>query len=84
MLGTVWGIYHALLNLSETNSLQLSQITGPVGEALIMTAFGLAVAIPAVLGFNAFNRTNRIILENLEGFAYDVHAYLTSLQPGRK
>lgn len=83
LFGTVWGIYHALIALSESNNLQLTQITGPVGEALVMTALGLAVAIPAVLAFNAFNRSNRLVLEELEGFAYDVHAYVTSLQQGR-
>lgn len=82
LLGTVWGIFHALINLSDTTQLQLSQITGPVGEALVMTAFGLAVAIPAALAFNAFNRTNRLIFDELEGFAYDVHAYISSLTPG--
>lgn len=80
LFGTVWGIYHALIALTDTSNLQLSQITGPVGEALVMTALGLAVAIPAVLAFNAFNRSNRLVLEEMEGFAYDVHAYVTSLQ----
>lgn len=80
LFGTVWGIYHALIAISDSGNLQLSQITGPVGEALVMTALGLAVAIPAVLAFNAFNRSNRLVLEEMEGFAYDVHAYVTSLQ----
>ncbi|UCG19511.1 MAG: MotA/TolQ/ExbB proton channel family protein, partial [Thiotrichales bacterium] len=56
LFGTVWGIYHALMTISGTQQVALDQISGPVGEALIMTALGLFVAIPAVLAYNAFNR----------------------------
>ena len=77
LLGTVWGIYHALSSISASGLVQIDQLAGPVGEALIMTAFGLMVAIPAVLAFNAFNRINRITLAELDGFAHDLHAHLT-------
>lgn len=77
LLGTVWGIYHALSNVSGGGSVQIDKVAGPVGEALIMTGFGLAVAIPAVLAYNGFNRLNRITLAELDGFAHDVHAYFT-------
>ena len=80
LLGTVWGIYHALTTVAMSGSVQLEQIAGPVGEALIMTALGLLVAIPAVLAYNAFNRINRITLAELDAFAYDLHAHLT--KPG--
>ncbi|MES2049336.1 MAG: MotA/TolQ/ExbB proton channel family protein [Pseudomonadota bacterium] len=77
LLGTVWGIYHALTTVAMSGSVQLEQIAGPVGEALIMTALGLLVAIPSVLAYNAFNRINRITLAELDAFAYDLHAHLT-------
>lgn len=80
LLGTVWGIYHALTTVAHSGSVQLEQIAGPVGEALIMTALGLLVAIPAVLAYNAFNRINRITLAELDAFAYDLHAHLTKVQ----
>jgi len=80
LLGTVWGIYHALTTISIAGAVQIDQLAGPVGEALIMTAFGLIVAIPAVLAFNAFNRINRITLAELDGFAHDLHAYLSHQQ----
>ena len=78
LLGTVWGIYHALIAVSSTGTVQIDKIAGPVGEALIMTALGLAVAIPAVLAYNAFTRVNRITLAELDAFAHDLHAYLTT------
>lgn len=77
LLGTVWGIYHALTTVAMSGSVQLDQIAGPVGEALIMTALGLLVAIPAVLAYNALNRINRITLAELDAFAFDLHAHLT-------
>ena len=77
LLGTVWGIYHGLLKIAATGSVAIDKVAGPVGEALIMTAFGLAVAIPAVLGYNAFTRVNRMVLAQLDGFAHDLHAFLT-------
>jgi biopolymer transport protein ExbB len=78
LLGTVWGIYHALSAVSAAGVVQIDKIAGPVGEALIMTAFGLSVAIPAVLAYNGFNRVNRLTLAELDAFAHDLHAYVTS------
>ncbi|HQR19994.1 MAG TPA: MotA/TolQ/ExbB proton channel family protein [Burkholderiaceae bacterium] len=78
LFGTVWGIYHALLNIASNGQVAIDKVAGPVGEALIMTAFGLAVAIPAVLGYNAFTRANRMVLGQLDGFAHDLHATLTT------
>lgn len=77
LLGTVWGIYHALANVAAAGANQLDKVAGPVGEALIMTGAGLAVAIPAVLAYNAFNRVNRVTLAELDGFAHDLQAYFT-------
>ena len=78
LLGTVWGIYHALAAVSAAGTVQIDKIAGPVGEALIMTALGLTVAIPAVLAYNAFTRVNRITLAELDAFAHDLHAFLTT------
>jgi biopolymer transport protein ExbB len=78
LFGTVWGIYRALLGIGAGGLATLDQVAGPVGEALVMTAAGLAVAIPAVLAYNAFARTNRVILAELDGFAHDLHTYLTT------
>jgi biopolymer transport protein ExbB len=77
LFGTVWGIYHALLGIAASGAIAIEKVAGPVGEALIMTAFGLAVAIPAVLAYNAFVRVNRTLLAQLDGFAHDLHAYVT-------
>jgi biopolymer transport protein ExbB len=77
LLGTVWGIYHALSVIGTTGQASLDKVAGPVGEALIMTAIGLFVAIPAVLAYNAFNRAQRMILADLDGFAHDLHVYFT-------
>jgi biopolymer transport protein ExbB len=74
LLGTVWGIYHALANVSAAGIVQIDKVAGPVGEALIMTGFGLTVAIPAVLAYNGFNRLNRTTLAELDGFAHDLLA----------
>ncbi|HID68409.1 MAG TPA: MotA/TolQ/ExbB proton channel family protein, partial [Roseibacterium sp.] len=78
LFGTVWGIYHALVNIGMTGQSGLDQVAGPVGEALIMTALGLAVAIPAVLAYNAFARANRLLLTELDGFAHDLFAFMTT------
>ncbi len=77
LLGTVWGIYQALANVSTAGTLQIDRVAGPVGEALIMTGCGLVVAIPAVLAYNGFNRLNRMTLAELDGFAHDLHAYFS-------
>lgn len=78
LFGTVWGIYHALVAVSSSGTIQIDKIAGPVGEALIMTALGLVVAIPAVLAYNAFTRVNRVTLAELDAFAHDLHAHLTT------
>jgi biopolymer transport protein ExbB len=78
LFGTVWGIYRALINIASSGQIAIDKVAGPVGEALIMTAFGLAVAIPAVLAYNAFTRANRMVLGQLDGFAHDLHATLTT------
>jgi biopolymer transport protein ExbB len=83
LFGTVWGIYHALVGLSGATQVVLDKVAGPVGEALIMTAGGLFVAIPAVLAYNALTRGNRIVLVQLDGFAHDLHAFLTTGMRGR-
>jgi len=75
LFGTVWGIYHALMRISSAGQASIDQVAGPIGEALIMTALGLAVAIPAVLGYNALVRGNKHILVKLGRFAHDLHAY---------
>ena len=77
LFGTVWGIYHALLQIGMSGQGTLDKVAGPVGEALIMTAVGLAVAIPAVLAYNAFTRRNRVWLAELDNFAHDLYALVT-------
>ena len=76
LFGTVWGVYHALVSVGLSGQGTLDKVAGPVGEALIMTALGLAVAIPAVLAYNAFVRTNRVVLARLDAFAHDLFAVL--------
>lgn len=84
LLGTVWGIYHALTGISASGQASIDRIAGPVGEALIMTALGLAVAIPAVLGYNALVRSNRHAIGWLNRFARQLHAYfLIGTPPGQ-
>ena len=75
LFGTVWGIYHALMSIGSAGQATIDKVAGPIGEALIMTALGLAVAIPAVLGYNALVRGNKAILAKLGRFAHDLHAY---------
>jgi len=77
LFGTVWGIYHALVQIGMSGQGTLDKVAGPVGEALIMTAVGLAVAIPAVLAYNALTRRNRIWLAQLDNFAHDLYALIT-------
>jgi biopolymer transport protein ExbB len=76
LLGTVWGIYHALVGMSAAGQITIDRISGPVGEALIMTAAGLAVAIPAVLAYNVLGRSINRIEADLEGFARDLRELL--------
>lgn len=78
LFGTVWGIYHALARIGASGQTSLAQVAGPIGEALVMTALGLAVAIPAVLAYNALVRTNKKIAGELNRFGYDLHAYLVT------
>lgn len=81
LFGTVWGIYHALGSIAVGGQATVDKVAGPVGEALIMTAFGLAVAIPAVLAYNALVRDNRVLIGEIETFAHDLHTYLTTGVP---
>src|SRR5574343_112908 len=78
LFGTVWGIYHALVGIGAAGQITLDKVAGPVGEALVMTAGGLAVAIPAVHGYHALVRGNKEILARLKHFAHDLHAYLVT------
>ncbi|WP_235935063.1 MotA/TolQ/ExbB proton channel family protein [Undibacterium crateris] len=81
LLGTVWGIHQALLKIADSGAVQIDQLAGPVGETLIMTAFGLVVAIPALLAYNALGRQIRLHLAQLDGFAHDLHAHFSATQP---
>jgi biopolymer transport protein ExbB len=83
LLGTVWGIYHALGNIAAGGQAAIENVAGPVGEALIMTAFGLVVAIPAVLAYNVLGRLIRQLGEDLDGFAHDLHVYVTATSDPR-
>jgi len=78
LFGTVWGIYHALTAIGIAGQASIDKVAGPVGEALIMTAFGLAVAVPAVLGYNWLVRRNKVALEHLRAFSADLHMVLMS------
>src|SRR6185436_17162813 len=78
LFGTVWSIYHALVSVGLSGQGTLDKVAGPVGEALIMTALGLAVAIPAVLAYNGFVRSNRLVLSKLDSYAHDLFAVLTT------
>ncbi|HLS50476.1 MAG TPA: MotA/TolQ/ExbB proton channel family protein [Burkholderiaceae bacterium] len=80
LFGTVWGVYHALVNIGMSQGVTVNSIAGPVGEALIMTGLGLAVAIPAILAYNGFVRSNRVYLARLHAFAHDL---LTVLSTGQ-
>ncbi|MEO5701894.1 MAG: MotA/TolQ/ExbB proton channel family protein [Casimicrobiaceae bacterium] len=81
LFGTVWGIYHALTAIGIAGQASIDKVAGPVGEALIMTAIGLAVAVPAVLGYNWLVRRNKSAMEDVRGFAADLHAVLLSTAP---
>lgn len=76
LFGTVWGIYHALTAIGVSGQASIDKVAGPVGEALIMTAFGLAVAVPAVMGYNGLIRRNKRAMEQVRGFAGDLHNVL--------
>ncbi|MDR2032970.1 MAG: MotA/TolQ/ExbB proton channel family protein [Azoarcus sp.] len=81
LFGTVWGIYHALAKIGATGQSSLDKVAGPVGEALIMTAAGLFVAIPAVLAYNAFSCSLTLVTADMEAFAHDLHAWFTTGNP---
>lgn len=78
LFGTVWGIYHALLSIGLSGQSTIDKVAGPIGEALIMTALGLAVAIPAVLGYNALVRGNKYVMTKINSFAHDLHAFFVT------
>ncbi|MFD0739684.1 MotA/TolQ/ExbB proton channel family protein [Lysobacter koreensis] len=78
LLGTVWGIYHALIKIGATGQASIDAVAGPVGEALIMTAIGLFVAIPAVLAYNFFIRLNRVTNNKFDTFAHDLHDFFAT------
>jgi len=77
LFGTVWGVYHALVAIGMSGAGTLDKVAGPVGEALIMTGLGLAVAIPAVVGYNALTRSNRVLAGRLDAFAYELHTFVS-------
>ena len=76
LFGTVWGIYHALVSIGMSGQASIDKVAGPVGEALIMTAIGLAVAVPAVLGYNWLVRRNKSAMESVQAFSGDLHAVM--------
>jgi biopolymer transport protein ExbB len=76
LFGTVWGIYNALVKIGMSGQASIDKVAGPVGESLIMTAIGLAVAVPAVLGYNWLVRRNKIAMEDIHAFGADLHAVL--------
>ncbi len=81
LFGTVWGVYHALVAIGMSGAGTLDRVAGPVGEALIMTGLGLAVAIPAVVAYNWLTRANRVLLSRLDAFAYELHTFVAMGQP---
>ncbi|MCW5663925.1 MAG: MotA/TolQ/ExbB proton channel family protein [Piscinibacter sp.] len=83
LFGTVWGIYHALTAIGIAGQASIDKVAGPVGEALIMTAIGLAVAVPAVLGYNWLVRRNKVTLDAVRGFAADLHGVLMGAKATR-
>jgi biopolymer transport protein ExbB len=80
LFGTVWGIYNALVKIGMSGQASIDKVAGPVGESLIMTAIGLAVAVPAVLGYNWLVRRNKAVMEDVNAFGSDLHAVLMSSQ----
>ena len=84
LFGTVWGIYHALTAIGVAGQASIDKVAGPVGEALIMTAIGLAVAVPAVLGYNWLVRRNKSAMEDVRAFGNDLHSVLLSTPRGKE
>jgi biopolymer transport protein ExbB len=83
LFGTVWGIYHALTAIGIAGQASIDKVAGPVGEALIMTAIGLAVAVPAVLGYNWLVRRNKVTMDAVRGFSAELHGVLMGAKAGR-
>ena len=83
LFGTVWGIYHALTAIGIAGQASIDKVAGPVGEALIMTAIGLAVAVPAVLGYNWLVRRNKVTMDNVRGFSAELHGILMGAKANR-
>ncbi len=83
LFGTVWGIYHALTAIGIAGQASIDKVAGPVGEALIMTAIGLAVAVPAVLGYNWLVRRNKVTMDKVRGFGADLHGVLMGAKQAR-
>jgi biopolymer transport protein ExbB len=81
LFGTVWGIYNALVKIGMSGQASIDKVAGPVGESLIMTAIGLAVAVPAVLGYNWLVRRNKAVMEDVNAFGSDLHAVLLATAP---
>ena len=84
LFGTVWGIYHALTAIGIAGQASIDKVAGPVGEALIMTAIGLAVAVPAVLAYNWLVRRNKVVMERIRAFSADLHSVLLSASSKKK
>jgi biopolymer transport protein ExbB len=80
LFGTVWGVYHALVAIGMSGAGTLDKVAGPVGEALIMTGIGLAVALPAVMGYNWLTRSNRVLTAKLDAFAFELFTFLSTGQ----
>ena len=76
LFGTVWGIYHALINISQSGQMSIAAVAGPIGEALVATAAGLFVAIPAVLAYNFLNRGTKTLSQDMDAYAHDLHVRL--------
>ena len=76
LFGTVWGIYHALINISQSGQMSIAAVAGPIGEALVSTAAGLFVAIPAVLAYNFLNRSTKTLSQDMDAYAHDLHVRL--------
>jgi biopolymer transport protein ExbB len=81
LFGTVWGIYNALVKIGMSGQASIDKVAGPVGESLIMTAIGLAVAVPAVLGYNWLVRRNKVLMEDVNAFGSDLHSVLLATAP---
>ena len=76
LFGTVWCIYHALINISQSGQMSIAAVAGPIGEALVSTAAGLFVAIPAVLAYNFLNRRTKTLSQDMDAYAHDLHVRL--------